>query len=76
MTVAVCPVRPDSRGTIMARSADPAEKAVITPNYLSDPADIRVLNAGMRYARQIFAQPAIAQYSSFETLPGKDVDNR
>jgi choline dehydrogenase len=59
----------------MARSADPAEKAVITPNYLSDPADIRVLNTGMRYARQIFAQPAIAQYSSFETLPGKDVES-
>jgi choline dehydrogenase len=73
MTVAVCPVRPDSRGTIMARSSDPAEKAVITPNYLSAPADIRVLNAGMRFARQIFAQPAIAQYSSFETLPGQDV---
>jgi choline dehydrogenase len=75
MTVAVCPVRPDSRGTIMAGSADPAEKAVITPNYLSDPADIRVLNAGMRFARQIFTQPAIAQYSSFETLPGKEVES-
>ncbi|HVY17526.1 MAG TPA: GMC family oxidoreductase N-terminal domain-containing protein [Rhodopila sp.] len=75
MTVAVCPVRPDSRGTIMARSADPAEKAVITPNYLSDPADIRVLTAGMRFSRQIFAQPAIARYSAFETLPGKDVES-
>ncbi|HEY8290578.1 MAG TPA: GMC family oxidoreductase N-terminal domain-containing protein, partial [Acetobacteraceae bacterium] len=74
MTVAVCPVRPDSRGTIMARSADPAEKAIISPNYLSDPADIRVLTAGMRFARQIFAQAAIAQYSAFETLPGKDVE--
>jgi choline dehydrogenase len=74
MTVAVCPVRPGSRGTIMARSADPAEKAVITPNYLSDPADIRVLTAGMRFTRQIFSQPAIAQYSAFETLPGRDVE--
>ncbi len=74
MTVAVCPVRPGSRGTIMARSADPAEKAAINPNYLSDPADIRVLTTGMRFARQIFAQPAIAQHSAFETLPGKDVE--
>ncbi len=46
MTVAVCPVRPDSRGTIMARSADPFAAPVITPNYLSDPNDQRVLNAG------------------------------
>jgi choline dehydrogenase len=73
MTVAVCPVRPDSRGTIMARSADPVEKPLITPNYLSDPADIRVLNAGVRFTRAIFAAPAIAQHSVTETLPGPDI---
>ncbi|HEX3576126.1 MAG TPA: GMC family oxidoreductase N-terminal domain-containing protein [Rhodopila sp.] len=73
MTVAVCPVRPDSRGTIMIQSADPSEKPVITPNYLSDPADIRVLTTGMRLARKIFASPAIAEYSAAETLPGPDI---
>jgi choline dehydrogenase len=73
MTVAVCPVRPDSRGTIMARNADPAEKPVITPNYLSDPADGRVLLAGIRFTRAIFASPAIAQYSVEETLPGPNM---
>jgi choline dehydrogenase len=75
MTVAVCPVRPDSRGTIMARSADPFEKAAIAPNYLSDPADGRVLLAGMRFTRQIFESPAIAQHSVVETLPGRDVQS-
>ena len=70
MTVAVCPVRPDSRGTIMARSADPFAAPVITPNYLSDPNDQRVLNAGVRITRNIFAAPAIAQHSVEETLPG------
>ncbi len=73
MTVAVCPVRPDSRGTIMARSPDAAEKPVITPNYLSDPADFRVLSAGIRFTRAIFASPAIAAFSSRETLPGPAV---
>ncbi len=67
MTVAVCPVRPDSRGTIMARSADPIAAPVITPNYLSDPNDQRVLNAGVRITRNIFAAPAIAQHSVTET---------
>ena len=75
MTVAICPVRPDSRGTIMARSADPFEKAEITPNYLSDPADIQVLLAGMRLTRQIFAAPAIAAHSVVETVPGPDVQS-
>lgn len=73
MTVAVCPVRPDSRGTIMALSADPAQKPLISPNYLSDPADMRVLSAGIRLTRQIFAAPAIARYSVVETLPGPNV---
>ncbi|HEX2942629.1 MAG TPA: GMC family oxidoreductase N-terminal domain-containing protein [Rhodopila sp.] len=73
MTVAVCPVRPDSRGTIMASSPDPATPPLITPNYLSDPADTRVLLQGIRYTREIFAAPAIARYSTIETLPGPDV---
>ena len=47
---------------------------VITPNYLSDPNDQRVLNAGMRITRNIFAAPAIAQHSVEEILPGPSVD--
>jgi len=73
MTVAICPVRPDSRGTIMARSADPLEKPVITPNYLSAPGDERVMLAGIRITRNIFAAPAMARHSVEETLPGPDV---
>jgi choline dehydrogenase len=72
MTVAVCPVRPGSRGTIMASSADPFAAPVITPNYLSDPNDQRVLNAGIRITRQIFASPPLAQHSVVEILPGPD----
>nr|WP_294518854.1 GMC family oxidoreductase N-terminal domain-containing protein [uncultured Rhodopila sp.] len=74
MTVAVCPVRPDSRGTIMAASPDAAAKPIITPNYLSAAADGRVLIAGMRFTRAIFASPAIAAHSVVETLPGSDID--
>jgi choline dehydrogenase len=73
MTVAICPVRPDSRGTIMARSADPLEKPVITPNYLSAPGDERVMLAGIHFTRNIFAAPAMARYSVEETLPGPEV---
>jgi choline dehydrogenase len=73
MTVAVCPVRPDSRGTIMAESADPFAPPVISPNYLSDPNDTRVLISGMRITRQIFAQAPLARHSVVETLPGPDV---
>jgi choline dehydrogenase len=73
MTVVVCIARPDSRGTIMARSADPLDRPAIRPNYLSDPGDLRVLLAGTGYARRIFAAPPLARYSAAETLPGPEI---
>ncbi len=73
MTVAVCPTRPESRGTVMAKSADPFEKAAIRPNYLQAPNDRRVLATGIRMTREIFAAPAMAQHSVEELVPGSDV---
>jgi len=73
MTCAVCPVKPDSRGTVMARSADPFEKPAIRPNYLAARSDQALLAAGIRMVRDIFAQPAIAQHSVEEILPGPGV---
>ena len=73
MTVAVCPVRPDSRGTIMAQSPDPAQYPAIRPNYLSAPSDLRVLISGIEQTRKIFAQPAMAPYSVEETVPGPGI---
>ena len=75
MTVAVCPVRPASRGVIMANSPDPMEPPVIRPNYLSDPDDVRVLIAGLRQTREIFLQPAFESFSARETLPGPDLQS-
>jgi len=65
-------VRPDSRGTIMAASADPFAKPLIKPNYLSDPNDQRVLNAGIKLTRDIFSKQPLAQHSVAELIPGPD----
>ncbi|WP_043342987.1 GMC family oxidoreductase [Belnapia moabensis] len=75
MTLAICPVRPDSRGSVMAKSADPLIRPVIRPNYLSAPSDQQVLASGLGLARQIMAQPAIAQHSVREILPGPEVQS-
>jgi len=72
MTVAVSIARPASRGTIMARSADPLAPPLIRPIYLSWPGDLDVAIAGLRMARSIFAQPAIAPHAAGETVPGLD----
>ena len=69
----VTQMRPDSRGRITLRSADPAAAPVIQPNYLSDPRDGAVLRAGARLLRTIFAQPAFDAVRGPETSPGPDV---
>jgi choline dehydrogenase len=42
-----------SRGRIMLASADPAAKPIIDPQYFADEADLDVLVAGIRSAREI-----------------------
>jgi choline dehydrogenase len=69
MTVAVCPTRPDSRGSIMAKSPDPFEYPAITPGYLTAESDLDVMLSGIKKVRHIFSQPALAEHSLGETLP-------
>ncbi len=73
MTIAVSIARPESRGTIMARSPDPFERPSLKPNYLSAPNDLRVALAGVALARRIFAAPALARHSVAEITPGAEV---
>jgi choline dehydrogenase len=75
MTVAVCPVRPESRGTIMAKSADPLERPAIRPNYLTAEGDVHVLLAGIRHTRRILGAPALAAFSEGEIAPGPEIDS-
>ena len=70
MTIAVSIARPESRGTIMAKSPDPFVRPSIRPNYLSASNDLRVSLAGIALARRIFAAPALARHSVTETTPG------
>jgi choline dehydrogenase len=74
MAVAVCPARPESRGTIMAASPDPLQPPAIRPNYLSAESDLHVLLAGIQQTRKIFAAPAIAAYSVGEVRPGTPIE--
>jgi choline dehydrogenase len=75
ITVAVCPVRPESRGTIMAASGDPLQPPAIRPNYLSAEGDVHVLQSGIRQTRKILESPALAAHSVGEIAPGPDVDS-
>ncbi|MFN9849275.1 MAG: GMC family oxidoreductase [Alphaproteobacteria bacterium] len=72
LTIAPCQVRPESRGTIRIKSADPTVYPAIAPNYLADPLDQEVAVAGLKWGRRIASQPALARYIDHEMLPGPD----
>ncbi|HZE30406.1 MAG TPA: GMC family oxidoreductase N-terminal domain-containing protein [Actinoallomurus sp.] len=63
-----------SRGSITLRSADPRWKPLIDPAYLSDPADLEVLLAGVGQAREIAANRPFARISGGEAAPGEGID--
>ena len=72
-TASVCNLAPSSRGFVRLRSADPAAKPMIKPNYLSTDEDRRVAADCIRVTRRIVAQPALARANPLEYLPGPAV---
>jgi choline dehydrogenase len=56
-TASVCDLRPQSRGRVEIRSANPQETPLIQPNYLSHPEDLRVAADAIRLTRRIVAAP-------------------
>ncbi len=70
MTLHVCYLRPESRGTIRLASADPAAAPLIDPGYLSAQSDVAPLIAGIRRARDIYAAAAFRPYLGPERYPG------
>ena len=61
-SVHVCALQPRSRGTVRLRDASPHSAPLIDPQFLSEPEDVQTLLRGVRHARQILAQPALAQH--------------
>jgi choline dehydrogenase len=72
VTLSVCQLRPESRGTLAIRSADPAAHPAIVSNYLAAETDRRVLLDGMKLVRRTVNQPAFAQHVLREHLPGPE----
>ena len=65
--------RPLSRGTVGLHSGDPLAAPRIVANYLQEPQDARVLVAGLRQLREIYAQPAFrGLVTGEEHFPGND----
>ncbi len=68
-------LRPESRGTVLLKSADPLEAPVIRPNYLSTPKDCDVLVAGMKIARRLVDADPMRRYVARTHEPAQPFAN-
>ncbi len=73
MTVASWQQRPESRGFVRIRSADPFAPPIIQTNYLAEEIDRRVVVAGMKLARRLLASEPLKPYYAYEDFPGPKV---
>jgi choline dehydrogenase len=68
-------LRPESRGYVRIKSADPRDAPAINPNYLSTQKDCETIVAGVAAMRRIFQAPSIARYIAEEIEPGPRCDD-
>jgi choline dehydrogenase-like flavoprotein len=71
----VCVLRPESRGKVSLKSANPRDKIKIEFNFLSEKKDQKTLVDGIRVARKILENEAFDEHRGEEMHPGKDVQS-
>ena len=63
-------LRPEGRGTVTIKSADPLAAPAIRFNFLASEYDFQALIYGTRLSRKIAMQPALKPYVVEEVIPG------
>lgn len=63
-------MRPESRGEIRLRDANPGSAPLIRPRYLSDERDRDGIHLALDKARELIAQPAFDDFRGEEMAPG------
>ncbi len=70
VTVSVCNLRPESRGTVHVAGPDAFAAPDIKPNYLSTSGDRIVAARSIRHARSLMQANAVSRFAPKEMLPG------
>jgi len=63
-------LRPESRGRIELKSADPADPPALHPNYLATETDRQTIVEGLKLLRRIAATSAMQRFITSEFQPG------
>src|SRR6202158_4209838 len=72
-SASVCQLRPESRGSLRIRSADPTAAPEIRINYLATEVDRTANVEGLKTLRKILQAPALRSYVTEEVDPGAKV---
>lgn len=67
--------RPKARGSILIRTSDPFEHPAIRANAYGDADDAKAMLAGVKLIRRLAAQPALAEITAEELVPGASVQS-
>lgn len=73
--IAINVCRPETRGTITLRSANPDDPPTISHELVGSDRDMQLMIAGCRLTREILGSPAFARFSEGERLPGRDIQS-
>jgi choline dehydrogenase len=73
VTVSVCNLRPESRGTCHIQSPDAQDHPAIRLNYLSAGKDKEVALSAIEQARQLVRAKALRRFTPEEILPGPKI---
>ncbi|TML19195.1 MAG: GMC family oxidoreductase [Actinobacteria bacterium] len=71
--VAIGLMKPQSRGRLRLRSADPTDPPRIWPNFFAEPNDLDRLVGGVNVVRQLLATPELRRLVGEESFPGPSV---
>lgn len=71
----VCHLRPESRGRVLLKNADPFADPVIHAAYFEHDKELNALVNGVRLGRQILSQPAMQAFHGGEESPGPAVQS-
>lgn len=72
-SASICQLRPESRGSLRIKSADPSVPPEIRINYLATEVDRTANVEGLKILRRILKAPAISRYVIDEMEPGPKV---
>lgn len=75
VTVSVCNLRPESRGTVHVTTREAALPPEIRPNYLSTAGDRILAARSIRHARSLMETKVLARFRPQEILPGREYDS-